>query len=349
MLQSKIRVSAKEVYEDWLSGVDSDNTKKNYKMIVPKMTKMLFDCEVDDIEEYMLANLTPVEVNKKVIAPMRKEYKNTTIINYLTVFKTFIQELERNRVYNLNYLYLKEEALSVKKLKDDTVNREKMTPEIYDEMHEWMLNQKFSKRYRDKNKKYALALEFMYVTAVRVNATFCELKWSNIRREKDFRGNETWVVRVVDKGRKLNHKPISDEFYSELFELMYKGSDNDLVFGELSKRTFTNMFNEFSVEKDYDITPHSIKVGAGTRLYAMTNDIVMTQRFLDHNDPKTTVRYIRTQDDNNNTGSYILSSKITIDNVEELGYDDLISILKDRKDLAYGVIHAAKERGLLQK
>lgn len=340
-------LNASEVFHNWIANSRSENTKDSYKRIVPTFFQMVLNTTLDDLTEEAILSLVPssVEMYYKSIL-LNKGMKQSTIINYLKVVGAYFHQLEVNNIFpGVNYLFLREEVLSYKRLKDDTVSRKKMGVSEYDAFYEWLITKNFSKRYADKGIKYAAALKFMYTTAVRIDATFQNIKWSNFVREEDFYGQIGWTIYALDKGEKVNKKPITDEYYNELREACYNGHEDELVFGDLSKQSFTRLMREFSDETGKEFTPHSIKVGAGTRLYNLTKDIVMVQRFLDHDDPKTTVRYIRTDDDRTKSGSYVMANKIDLNELDKLSHEELLDIIKSRQDLAYGVLLESSSRG----
>lgn len=187
----------------------------------------------------------------------------------------------------------------------------------------------------------------MFNTAVRLNATFNNIKWKNIKFESDSQGNQSYVVYAKDKGGKVNKKPISIDFYDKLKDVMYEGDDNALVFGAINKRSFSNYIKEFSEETGYEFTPHSIKNGAGTKLWNMTHDPIKVKDFLDHESLETTMRYIREQNNFLESGSYILSSSTNLASINDLEYNDIMEIISDNPDIAYQIISKAKQRGII--
>lgn len=86
------------------------------------------------------------------------------------------------------------------------------------------------------------------------------------------------------------------------------------------------------------VTPHSIKVGAGTKLYSMTKDIVLTSRFLDHSDTKTTELYIRTNDDRTKTGSYIMTTPVDDSAIDKMSLEELRLLINKRPDIKRALI-----------
>lgn len=336
-----------EVFKNWLAQV-SENSKASYERVVPQFFQLTSGVDVSEITADTLEIITPDDVYEKYINELRlMGFKDSTISNYISVVRSFVTTLEDNKLFSdINYDYLKKTALSTKRLKNDLENRKKMSTSDYEDFSEWLISRDWSKRYQDRGIKYAMALKFMFVTAIRVDSAFNSVKWSNIKKELDDYGNITYVIYALDKGSKVNKKPISIEFYTELKEVMYNGDEDELIFKGLNKRSFQELMKEFSDTTGREMTPHSIKVGAGTKLYKMTKDIFKVQRFLDHSDPKVTMRYIRV-DDMTESGSYMLSSEITIEELDELSYDDLVNIIKKKPELAYTVINDAKKIGLI--
>ena len=344
-----IKSEATRTYDNMLKSASSKNTVSAYKRVIPQFVEMMWGVEIKDLNADMLESITPNDVEERYINILKEDgLINTSIINYLNTVRTFINKLEANKIFqDVNYFYLKNSALSTSSLKKDGKRRSKLGLNHYEMFHEWLLDYKWSSRYEDKREKYALVLRFMFKTAVRIDSTFNNVHWKDFVYEEDINRNEGWVLYALDKGSKWNRKPINKDFYNELRELFYNGDDEELVFGELSKRKFTNLMAEFSKEINREFTPHSIKVGAGTALYNMTKNLLLVQSFLDHEDPKTTMAYIRIDDNMTQTGSYIMSSDINVEKVNELSYDDLVRIITRRKDLAYSILAEAEKEGLV--
>lgn len=344
----KKEMGAGKVYDNWIKQVTA-NSRASYGRVIPQFLEMALKTDTDSVTGDMLESLTPTDVYERYVSKLRfLGFKDSTISNYISIVRSYVGELESNRIFpDIDYKYLKETALSTKRLKNDRVGRSDMSMDDYESFGEWLIDRGWSKRYRNKGVQYALVLKFMFTTAIRINSTFNNIRWVDIKRNFDNHGNFGYVIHALDKGGKINNKPITEDFYNELRENLFAGDEESLVFGDLSKQNFTRLMNEFSKETGREITPHSIKVGAGTRLYSMTKDLLKVQKFLDHTDPKVTLRYIRNNNDITESGSYILSSDITIDEIDEISYDDLVRIIKSKPELAYTVIGEAKKGGLV--
>lgn len=340
------------VYDIFIS-MQTARTQEKYQRVIPEFFQMVCDKLMQEIKANDLDSISRVDVQEKYFKPLKdKGFKNSTLRNYASVVKSFLSELEKNEVFYdqayTGYKKLREVALDTTRLKDDTENRKTMSEDGYEALYDWLVNgREWSERYVHKAEQYQLALEFMFNTAVRLNATFNHIKWKNIKFESDSQGNQSYVVYAKDKGGKINKKPISIEFYNKLKDLMYEGDDNALVFGAINKRSFSNYIKEFSEETGYEFTPHSIKNGAGTKLWNMTHDPIKVKDFLDHESLETTMRYIREQNNFLESGSYILSSSTNLASINDLEYNDIMEIISENPDIAYQIISKAKQRGII--
>lgn len=333
-------IGVEEVFVNWIDSCRSNNTSSGYKRVIVDFFQMTINKSVEDVSREDLERLLPAVVERQYTKELlNKGYKQSTIISYLKIVGIFMRELEINEVYSgFNYQKLITKSLSNGRLRDDSVRRERMTISDYDECLNWLQNIKqFSKRYEYKRIGYVNVLKFMFVTGIRISATFENAKWSDIKRSEDFIGQQGWTAYVVDKGNRVTPKPISDEFYEELRSDMYKGNDDALIFDGLSKQGFATLLREFNEYAGRELTPHSIRVGAATKVYGLTKDLVLTQRFLGHQDPKETVKYIR-EEDRFNSGSSILSSEIDMSIVDDLSHEELLNIIKRRNDIAFSIV-----------
>ena len=337
-----------EVYNYWVDSSVSENTKKSYRRVVPQFLNMMFGKELKDVNRDDILSLVPLSVAKKYKEPLGLNgNKNSTIIQNMSVISSFFKQLEINRVFeDVNYQWIKEACLSTKRIKNDKEHRGNMSKNDYENLKTWLSQYDFSARYADKKEKYPLLLEFMWNTASRISAVF-NLKWSDIKYEEDGVGNYGYVAYIHDKGSKTNKKVLTNEFYNRLKDCLFESME-DNVFKDLSQVGFTKLIKEFCEIAEKDFTPHSIKRGSVTFLYSLTHDLVLTQRFADHDDPKTTIGYIQSEPDRTKQGSYIISKKFDFGKLNELSKEDLLSIIQDNSDLQYRVLMEAENRFLIE-
>ena len=329
-----------ELFTGWVDSL-GESAQSNYSNNIKEFFQMMYNKSVDEVTEDDLASIRPHDVQKNYINELMKSCKNSTIKYKVKNIQQFMSKLNINRVYkNVNYAFINDVALSTKHLRDDSSRTRKMTKEDFEALKEWFVNDRYAEgRYSYKGKIYATLVDFMYVTGSRISASF-KVKWTDIKQRKDDYGQLAYVIYIRDKGNKLEMFPITDEFHTQLKENLYDGNDDVTIFNKISQRGFTNDIKKFAQELDLheeDIfTPHSIRSLAITTYYSMNKDIVATKNFANHESIETTVGYI--QDDNNfmMSGSYMLSSpEVTIDDISDLSKEELLNIIKDKKDIIH--------------
>lgn len=340
-----------EVFNSFIN-IQSDNTKGKYERVIKDFFKMVYNKELSDITPDDLEATEVYDVRNRYFTELIAQgYKKSTVMNYASIVRSFLSELERSRVFFdedfYDYERLRDTVLSTKHYRDDTEERKTMGSREYELFYDWLANgRKWSKRYKHLAEKYQAVLEFMHNTAIRIDATF-KIQWHNIKFESDHLGNQAWVVYAEDKGDKVNKKPISNDYYDMIKETFYQEDTKptDYVFGELSKRTFQDLCKQFSDETGFKITAHSIKNGAVTALYNRTLDPYQVMKFADHESLETTMKYIRRDNSFLNAGSYILSSNISIDILNKIEYNDIIDVVNENPEIAYQIINKLKKKG----
>lgn len=349
-METQTQTTLMDVYVNWIEKCESKNTRDSYKRIVPQFFLLTTGKEIEDVTEEDINNLTMMSVERdyKDYIINFKGQKKSTLINYLTVVASFFSQLSIFGVFNgVNYDMIRDVLLSTKRIKNDKEHRKSMSYTDYQNFKEWLMTADlFSKRYAEKGYQYSLVLEFMWVTAARITATF-NMTWSDIKFEEDGIGQFGYTAYVHDKGDKTNKQAISEEFFLRLEDAFYEGNKDDKIFKKLSLKGFTDLTKKYCEEHDRDFTPHSIKRGAVTYLYNLTHDLVLTQRFASHEDPKTTVGYINDNPDRTAQGSYILSHEFDVGELEKLSREELLDIIMNRKDLAFGILQESKKLRLL--
>lgn len=343
----KIGDRYEDVKASWLNS-RSEATKTAYQANVPEFFEMVLDKDMMEVTEEDINNLDKGKFYAKYIDVLKDNgLKNSTVKTKIAALKSFFKELSSYPEYQeINFNFLNNVLFSVKNLKDDTVNHTVMTEKDFNDMYVFLKNKKFPKTKTGLGERYAEAMKFMFYTGLRVDATFSNLTWSDFIWEADINGLYGWTIYTLDKGDKFTPKPISDEYYNHLKENFYDGNDDELVFKGLSKVVFQNCFSEFSKKYGRDLTAHSIRVGAATRVYSLTKDLVATQKFMGHSKPETTVRYIRTDNDRTKTGSFLMTVQPDLNRLNELSKDDLLRILQnERRDLGMAVLVACGKVG----
>lgn len=355
MLEALREEQIYDTFESWVDSRKSVQTKIKYRNIATMFVQMVFNKTVEEIKEEDFTKLKYSIVYDRFVKPLKtnttekKGIKDSTISNYLTIVSSFFDYIDREEVFsNVNFRKIRDKYLSIDNLAKDKEHINPMSMSDFDMFKEWLVNRDYP-RTKDKEigAKYSVLSEFMFVTAIRVSATF-SLKWSDFEDYRSMYDNQSVKISVKDKGSKINVKFISVEFFETMKAMLYDGDNSDLVFKDLNKRTFANLMERFSDETGRKITPHSIKVGAGTNLYARTKDIVKTQRFLDHEDINTTTAYIRDSGNPEDSGSFILSTKYNYDKLRDLSKEELLNLIMQHEDICYTVYSDAKNQMIIK-
>ena len=346
MEETKMELNA--VVTDWLNRMESDNSKVSYFKSLDTFAKMTFKISaLPEMNEAHWMNLKPSDVRNNFIEPLQRQgLQNSTIKYYIRVVRSFVTHMERFKDFSqlIDLSYIKISCLETRNISDDTVSRAKLGASEFYEFVEWLKEERFTGRNADLGNKYALAAEFMFKTASRLTAVFKKVRWADIVWEGDSYHNFGWNAYILDKGNKVNKKAIPSSLYDRIYKEFYHGDRTEPVFKDISSQMFSRLTSEYGELVGKEYVPHSIKVGAGTEYYNRTQDLVRTMEFLDHEDPKTTLKYIRLGDDRTKQGGYVLSLDVDKDKLENLSKEQLISIIKGDDAMAMAIAREAENR-----
>lgn len=345
--EKKISNELNQIFNSWVNSQKSEKTQVKYASIVTSFSQMIFEKEVCQLTEADFNSIRYSLVFDKYISLMKERVKDSTIKNYLKIISSFLDYVDREEVFStVNFRAIRKNHLNTNNLAKDMGHVKPMSLTDFDLFKDWLLARDFPRtNVENVSEKYITVADFMFKTALRVSVAF-KIKWTDFEIHRSMWNNTSVRVSAMGKGSKLNVKYISVEYYEEIKQLLK--NDSEYVFGELNQRTFASLMEKFSEETGCKMTPHSIKVGAGTQLYARTKDIVKTQQFLDHNDIQTTVGYIRDNGNPEETGAFILSTEYNYADLESLSKEDLLRLIRQREDISYSIYSDAKNQGLLK-
>lgn len=322
------------VYITWNNSISSVNTIKRYNTSVKLFCKMVFGKEPTEINEADLKGLRFSDTVNKFVKPLRdKGTKDSTIKSHLIAVRSFIRMIHREKIYpEVNFSELEKYALTVDNLNNRDVHHHSplSIKELHD-MEKWLRETKNSNK-KNLGEKYALLIDFMYTTAIRVSATFM-IRWEDFQVISSPYGGDWAELNVMDKGRKLNTKYLHKDYYDRLKNNFYRGNDRDDIFGELSQNTLRQYFKEYSEVVGRNIVIHSLKAGAATTLYSETKDLMLVRDFCDHESVKTTEAYIHTQPNPNETGTAILTANYDYQKIDKLSKDQLLMLIHSRPEI----------------
>ena len=289
----------------------SANTMKKYNLSVKLYFHMVLGKEPYDISESDLKNLSYGDTVNKFVTPLRnKGVKDSTIKSHLIAVRSFVKMIRREKIFSgIDFGELSSYVLTVESLSTrDTKHHAALSLSELNDMEKWLREKEYQGKSEGLGEKYALLIDFMYKTAVRVSATF-HITWASFTLMNSPYGGDWAELNVIDKGRKFNTKYLDKKYYDRLKRVFYNGDDDEEVFGSLSQNTLRNYFREYSEKIGRNVVIHSLKAGAATTLYAQTKDLLLVRDFCDHESVSVTENYIHTQKNPNETGTAIFAMK----------------------------------------
>ena len=349
MIDTDHNQSIHKAYINFIDTRKSTQTKVKYTRIINDFMIKMFNKKIIDVSREDLASLKYSIVYQKFIKPERSRgIKDSTIKISLNIISSFFDFVDKEEIFpEIDLLKVRARCFNSNSLENDIEHIRPMSKKDLETLKGWLKNRTYKSKDRDMGIKYAALVDFMFVTAIRSSAVF-KIKWKQFDVYDSSYGGKFVDLKEVDKGSKHNVKTLSFDYYQNIYNLLYRGNDNNLVFEGLNKRNLINYMQIFSNQTGIHITPHSIKVGAGTYVYSITKDLVKTSRFLDHDSVETTMRYIRENGNPNEKGSVIASQIYDYSKLDNMSKEDLLHIIKSRVELETIIYSDAVQTGLIK-
>lgn len=333
--------------DSWVNSYQSENTRIKYTQALDDFSTMVFNKKPSQLTQEDLVGISYSATVNKFVEPLRGSgIKDSTIKLSLTAVRQFMKVLRRDKVFDgVDYNYINEDCLTVNLKNNDVNHHEALSLEELKDMKRWFKEKKYRSSDILLGEKYAMLVDFMYSTVVRVDATM-NITWDDFTLLKSPHGGSFAILKVIDKGHKLNEKPLHREYYDKLKALFYKGDPHGKVFEDLTKDSLRRYFKQYSEVLGRRVSPHSLKAGAATTLYAETHDIILVRDFCDHDSVTTTESYIRRSDNPNLTGSAIRTANFDYDKLNDLSKEDLLRLVKNRLEIKNTIYIDALDQGL---
>lgn len=336
-----------ELFETWINTLSSVNTKKKYSKSVELYCEMVFSKKPTELTKEDLVDLKFSDTVNKFVKPLQDSgVKDSTIKSHLTAMRSFVKTMRRERVFEgVPFAELTKDVLTVETLKNrDTDHTEAISLKDLDNLESWIANLYDGRDKHDEGQRYVSLVDFMFRTAVRLEATF-NVKWDNFTEISSPYGGDWAVLKVIDKGTKLNEKYLPLEYFENLKYVLYNGDDNEKVFNCLSANVLRNLMRDYSEEHGRNLTPHSLKAGAATTLYSETHDLLMVRDFCDHESVATTEKYIHRQKDPHESGTAILTMNYDRHAIDGLSKEELLMLIHSRPELESAINLLLKKLG----
>jgi integrase/recombinase XerD len=141
---------------------------------------------------------------------------------------------------------------------------------------------------------------------------------------------ETVTVKAIDKGGKFFKKSISKDFYEQLLTLRKDENDNNEKLFKISLDAVDSMLprlvEKMNINKDRNITFHSIRKCAVSFSYKVTGDILAASKVAGHSSISTTQIYLETQE-YGAIGAVSSSQNLNENLFNEVSHDELLEAI----------------------
>lgn len=294
-----IQTIGADQYRDFLSFIDrGPKTTETYLINLRQFARYLHDrqiaaptrADVIAFRDYLLATRSA-----------------TTARQYLRTVKQFFSWTETAGIYpNVA------KNVHAPRIPTDTAHkRAALLPEDVQ-----AINQSIAEEIRDadtpRHEEQARRLYAMYLLAVTCGLRTVELSRANICDIEIIGGDA--FLRVWGKGRTEpdQYKALAPEVFNAITDYMHSRTDNPTKKSPLfvatgsrsggqriAARTIGTMLKTAMINAGYNsdrITAHSLRHTAGTAAYRLTGNLYDTQKYMRHQDPATTERYIHVDD-----------------------------------------------------
>lgn len=158
-------------------------------------------------------------------------------------------------------------------------------------------------------------VRLMHETGWRVSEAL-SLTWENMDTEQ---GEQ--VLSCVGKGGKINTAPVSQWLARELADLKAeRDTATGPVFvaehgGPMTRQGVARVLDRLAYRADLDrkVTPHVLRATFATQCDRQGVPVTRVQRAMRHSDPRTTMRYVRANDDLATHPAHLLAASLTAD------------------------------------
>lgn len=317
------------VYEDILAFL-SKCKKKNESTayIYEKGISMFFmwykNKELNELtkEDVNVRNATIIRYQDYLIKS--DKYAPSTINKYMSSIFSFYEFLEINE-YQVKAEHVKVDMLYVDKNKNS-----------HGEMNDY--EAKLIRNYVRAQKKgieKAALIRMAYTTSLR-KSELLNLTWNDIKKHPT---QDVYIITVVQKGKKDNEVPISEDLYNELLTIKeqkyYQRYDDSKIF-HLSKTTIQNMMKDINenidLHDDKGVVFHSLRNVMGGWLEESGSSLNEIQEHFNHSDMSTYINHYKHRTkDFTNSPSVRFEMEIDDNVFDDMSKEELLELVRGQK------------------
>lgn len=305
-----------------LDRIKSKNTAKNYKGFYKEFFTYTFNKSYMDTTWEELINIGYDDV-LEYVGVLETKNNPKTVATKIASIQSLVKELSKINT-ELNP--------AIFNVKIDTSKTKKNEYGAFTEDEIYALLDYAKSLQSEKAYVQYMFFKLSVATAHRLTSLL-DLTWNDIECVNE-NGTDIWVLNTQDKTGHFS-TPISNELYSELYEL-YEGDMNERVL-KITDKTLSKTLASFCKENNIDqkgrkLVLHSIKKCSGDIAYRLCNgDIVKVANHLHHSNINTCYQsYLSKNKKLTESHSYNMFGKQ--DNIDELlsglSKDDLVNLIK---------------------
>lgn len=310
--------------QDFMLLRNCQNTVDTYWNHYNTMFWELLKKEYHNITWFDIASITTKKIKDARSSFIKQGFSATTINQRVyackKLWKCFI---ENGRV--------KENPFILEDLMEEENNYGSLTIEELRDFFE------YCKKLKHKPNTQYLYFKFLFITSCRKSVAQ-NLFWSDIKREKDSRGIEFWVISYHNKGSKGSKKTdkiaITDTFYEELldnYNSEYETSGKVFnVHDNTLRRTLEGFCDNKGINRvERNIVQHSIRSTSSDHIQAIFGNIFTVAKALKHKNIQTAYRkYTGKNQDYSKSPSIILDGNFNVSELEGLSKEDILKLLE---------------------
>jgi integrase len=321
-----------------------ENTAINYKSHYKEFFMFCCGKNLEQVTWNDLQNITYAKIiNFRDYLFHQKQVKRPTVNAKIASIKTLYKHL-----YKYNKKIDLDVANDVTPLKELQSEKKKSSyGSLTNEEYQALLDYCMTEKYNPLDKK--LFFETAITTGNR-RSCLLNLKWEDIKQQKDNSGKFFWVIYVYDKGKEVE-KPITDEFYNKLCSLKGESAQStDKIFNICDKiiaKTLRDFCKSADINvKERNIVLHSLKKTSLDMVWEATRDINQTALQGSHKSIQTPYANYLNQNKNysENPSYYVFTDENRADLMKNASKEEIVKAIQECPAYIQRYIFNALER-----
>ncbi|WP_226035641.1 tyrosine-type recombinase/integrase [Aquibacillus saliphilus] len=315
-MDNVVRLNQQEFFydhlEDYISGLDTESTRINYRQRIKKFLSWKFPNEsIHHISTNDINMISYVDV-KKFRDHARKKHASSSVNGIMYALYGMFRYLKRIKDDKGNHVYsIDVEELKVRKLKES--DKEEYGFIEWDELSDWISYLRTDKSVANGEKK-AVLIHTARLTGMR-KQDLANLKFKHLQKI-----DGVWTLQSRIKGKQKKYSLTEED--AELILNLKKTDDSDEQIFFATKtmdRLIAHLREQFNISPDRNIVFHSIRGESAYMVYLSSGrDILKVQNHLNHSSINTSFNYISKRNSIQQDPTLYMNQNLGVDTVDEL-------------------------------